>query len=65
MSKSQKVHISFTFLLITFFAAFAAFFDTHIEFLENNFFLFLLALFLNFDCKCAGNGSKKRKIFFL
>ncbi len=28
------------------------------------FFLLLLALFVNFDCKCAGNGSKKRKIFF-
>ncbi len=27
----------------------------------NNFF----ALFVNFDCKCAGNGSKKRKIFFM
>ena len=25
----------------------------------------ILVLFSNFDCKCAGNGSKKRKIIFL
>jgi hypothetical protein len=42
----------------------SAFFDTHIEFLNKNFVLLLLALFVHFDCKCAGNGSKKRKIFF-
>ncbi len=42
----------------------SAFFDTHIEFLEKKFFLLLFALFLDFDCKCAGNGSKKRKIVF-
>jgi hypothetical protein len=26
-------------------------------------FLLFFALFVHFDCKCAGNGSKKRKIF--
>ncbi len=43
----------------------SAFFDTHNEFFDKNFFLLLLALFVHFDCKCAGNGSQKRKIFFL
>ncbi len=42
----------------------SAFFDTHIDFFNKKFFLLLLALFVHFDCKCAGNGSKKRKIFF-
>jgi hypothetical protein len=42
----------------------SAFFDTQIEFLYKNFFLLLFALFVHFDCKCAGNGSKKWKIFF-
>ncbi len=46
----KKVHISVTFLLITFFWCI--------------FFALILALFLDFDCKCAGNGSKKRKIVF-
>ncbi len=32
--------------------------------LKRNFVLLLLALFVNFDCKCERNGSKKRKIFF-
>jgi hypothetical protein len=27
-------------------------------------FFALISTFLNFDCKCAGNSSKKRKIFF-
>ncbi len=30
---------------------------------KKEIFLFLLALFLNFDCKCAGNGSKNGKSF--
>jgi hypothetical protein len=73
----KKGHISVRFLLITFFGAFlqnffngfkisvySAFFDTHTEFLNKNIFLLLLALFVNFDCTCGGNSSKKRKIFF-
>jgi hypothetical protein len=35
-----------------------------LNFFNKNFFLLLLALFVHFDCKCAGNGSKKWKIFF-
>ncbi len=35
-----------------------------LKFCLKNFFLLFLALFVHFDCKCAGNGSKKRKIFF-
>jgi hypothetical protein len=31
-------------------------FDTHIEFLNKNVFLAFFALFVNFDCKRAGNG---------
>ncbi len=44
---------------------FGAFFDpyTHIEFEKKNFLL-LLTLFLNFECKCAQNGSKKWKLLF-
>ncbi len=42
----------------------SAFFDTHIEFLPKKFFLLLLTLFLDFNCKCAGNGLEKRKIVF-
>ncbi len=79
MSKKWKKGLfSVTFLLITFFMVYffktistdsksawnSAFFDTHIEFFHKKISLFLLALFVNFDCKCAGNGSKKRKIFF-
>jgi hypothetical protein len=33
-------------------------------FSKKKFCLVILVLFSNFDCKCAGNGSKKRKIFF-
>ncbi len=33
-------------------------------FSKKNFFEVILVLFSNFDCKCAGNGSKKPKIFF-
>jgi hypothetical protein len=72
----KKVHISVTFLLKAFFGAFfktfkadsksawnSVFFDSHIEFLKK---LLLLALFVNFDCKCGGNGSKKRNnLFFI
>jgi hypothetical protein len=35
-----------------------------LNFLIKNFFLPSLAFFVHFDCKCAGDGSKKRKIFF-
>ncbi len=41
----------------------SALFDTHIEFFNKKFFLLLLALFVNFDCKCAGN--KKTENLFL
>jgi hypothetical protein len=36
----------------------SAFFYTHIEFLKTKIFLLLLAFFLNFECKCAQDGSK-------
>jgi hypothetical protein len=40
-------------------------FLTPFSILSKNFFLnVILVLFSNFDCKCAGNGSKKRTIFF-
>ncbi len=74
MSKSEKVHIFLTFLLITFFVCiFSKLFQQGIQnhipiypywISEQNFFFLLLALFINFDCKCAGNSSKKRKVFF-
>ncbi len=43
----------------------SAFFDTHIEFCSKKIFLLLLALFLDFDCKCAGNAQKNGKSFFM
>jgi hypothetical protein len=78
MSKKWKKgffpsHFANNFFMLHFFKTFStdlksawnsAFFDTHIEFFNKKSFLLLLALFVNFDCKCAGNGSKKRKIFF-
>jgi hypothetical protein len=48
--KLEKMHISVKFLLKTFFGTFF-----------KNFFN---AFFLNFECKCARDGSKKRKNFF-
>ena len=72
----KKVHFSVTFLLITFLCAFFQnFFNGfeisvkfcvfwHIFWFFQIFFFFILVLFSNFDCKCAGNGSKKQKIFF-
>ncbi len=36
-----------------------------LNFLMKIFFLLLEALFVNFDCKCAQNGSKKMKNLFL
>jgi hypothetical protein len=49
MSKSEKVHISVTFLLITFLGN-SAFFDIHTEFFHKKLlFLLLLPLFVNFD----------------
>jgi hypothetical protein len=66
----EKVHISFTFLIITFFVHFfktfsmdlksgwnSAFFYTRTEFLKKIFFSLSLAFFLNFECKW--DGSKK------
>ncbi len=34
-----------------------------LNFKKQTIFLLFWALFVNFDSKCAGNGSKKRKIF--
>jgi hypothetical protein len=31
----------------------------------EKFFLLLLTLFVNFECKCAQNSSEKRKAFFM
>ncbi len=76
--KVKKVHISVRFLLITFFWCIYSklfqwiqnqheilrFLIPLLKFWITNFLLLLLALFVNFDCKCTGNGSKKRKIFF-
>ncbi len=76
--KVKKVHFSVTFLLITFFwYIFSKFFQrirnqreilrflTPFPIFSKNIFLkVILVLFSNFDCKCPGNGSKKRKIFF-
>ncbi len=42
----------------------SAFFDTHIEFCNKFFVVALISTFVHFDCKWAGNGSKKLKIFF-
>ncbi len=74
----KKGFFSVTFLIINFYGAFfktfsmdsksawnSAFFDTILNFLIKIFFLLFLALFVNFDCKCPGNGSKKQKIFFM
>ncbi len=35
-----------------------------LNFLIKFFFWLLLALFVHFDCKCAGNGSKKTENLF-
>ena len=72
-----KVHISVKFFLITFFCAFfqnffngfqisvkfCIYFIHILNFWPKNFFS-LFSTFVNFVCKCAGNSSKKRKIFF-
>jgi hypothetical protein len=72
------VHISVAFLLITFFGCiFSKLFQRIrnqreiLQFLIPimnfliKFFLLLLALFVHFDCKCLGNGSKNGKSFFM
>jgi hypothetical protein len=65
MSKSEKLHISVTFLLITIFCAFfkpfstdskSAFFDTHTEFLKEIFFLIANA---------QETAQKNRQIVFM
>jgi hypothetical protein len=58
------VHFFKTFLTDSKSAWNSPFFYTHIQFFNKKIVLLLLALFVNFDCKCAGNGLKKRKIFF-
>ncbi len=79
MSKSEKSlyfrHIfANNFLLVHFFKTFSTdsksawnseLFDTHMEFLKKTIFLLFLALFVNFACKCAGNGTKKTENLFL
>jgi hypothetical protein len=42
-----------------------AFFDTFFDFSKKKFFKVILVLFSNFDCKCAGNGKKNGKCFFM
>ncbi len=68
--KVKKGHISVTFLLITFLVHFFKTFSTDSKSAWNSAFLIPI---LNFEKKsffalvstfCAGNGSKKRKIFF-
>ncbi len=75
----KKVHISVPFLannfLLVHFSKFFQRFQNQREilhflipvlnFLIQNFFLLFIALFVYFDYKCTGNGSKKRKIFFM
>ena len=79
MSKSEKSVFFCHVLLITFFGTFFQNFfigfEISVKFCvfwhlfrfckKKKFFKVILVLFSNFDCKCAGNGSKKRKIFFL
>ncbi len=78
MSKSEKSayfrHIFVkNFFLVHFFKTFStdsksawnsAFFWHLLWCFPKKIFLVIFVLFSNFDCKCAGNGSKKRKIFF-
>jgi hypothetical protein len=74
MSKSEKGHISVTSLLITFFGAFFQNvfngFKISLKFcvflypyyiFNKTIVLLFLALFVSFDCTCAGNGSKNGK----
>ncbi len=78
MSKSEKSAyfrqvFANNFFLVNFFKPFSTdsksarnsvFFIPILNFCKKKFFLLLFALFLDFHCKCAGNGSKKRKIVF-
>ncbi len=77
MSKSEKIaffrHVfANNFFLVNFFKTFStdsksawnsAFFDTFFDKKKKKIYV-IFVLFSNFDCKCAGNGSEKRKIFF-
>ncbi len=69
----RQTCFAYNFFLVHFFTTFStdsksawnsAFFDTSFDFFKKIFFWVILVLFLNFDCKCTGNGSKIRKIFF-
>ncbi len=71
----EKVHISITFLLISFFSSFKKNISTDLNSAWNsallpvlNFLkkivLVFLAFFLNFECKCAREGSKKPVLEF-
>ncbi len=77
MSKSENRAYFRHVLLISFLCAFFQHFTngfeisvkfcvfyTHIELLRKKIVLLFLALFVNFDCKCARNGSKNGKSFF-
>jgi hypothetical protein len=60
VKNAQKKSYKHNFFLVQFFW----FFDTFFDFFKKNLLWVILVLFSNFDCKCAGNGSKSRKIFF-
>ncbi len=75
-AKVKILHISVTFLLITCFVHFCYFFsglEISVKFFvfwypswifEEIFFFALISTFVNFDCKCARNGSKAENIFY-
>jgi hypothetical protein len=77
MSKSEKSayfrHVfANNFFLVRFFKTFStdsksawnsAFFDTFLDFFKKKFFFGHNSTFSNFDCTCAGNGSKKKNLF--
>ena len=65
MSKSEKSAFFRQVFANNFFSV--HFFKTFSTDLKStwNSFLGHISTFSNFDCKCAGNSSKKRKIFFM
>ncbi len=79
MSKSEKVHISVTFLLITFFGCIflktfstdsksawnSAIFDTHIEFFNKTNFFALISTFCTLWLQMRRKRVKKTKKLFL
>ncbi len=70
----RQIVLLVTFFFVNFFKTFStdsksawnsAFFDTHIEFFNKKIFWVILALFANFEAKCAKNGSKNKKTYFV